>query len=340
MHRACLHALSLLLLLACAPSPQTPSRAPSLRPPDAADTEAAEGTDDGSVPDDDIDGDDPDAGDGAPVVVPPASGCGRTPRESGLWTLEHEGLTRSFDVAVPERATASTSTPLPVVFNFHGRHQSAAQQRWLTGLDGAGNARGAVVVTPHGIDRTWSAGLCCGSAMEQDVDDVGFTAAMIDALAAHLCIDLARVTATGLSNGGFMVHHLACRLSDRIAAVAAVAGPNGTPQCTPVRPVPVLHIHGTADTIVPFDGFAGFASVPGTIDGWRARNRCESETTTTYAQGPVRCSASVGCAADVELCVVTGGGHQWPGGFTIPGLGMNTDDIDASEAILDFLLAR
>ncbi len=165
--------------------------------------------------------------------------------------------------------------------------------------------------------------------------------AFIDALEADLCVDGDRVFATGLSNGGFMAHHLACRLSDRIAAIAAVAGPNGTSPCTPSRPVPVLHIHGTADQIVPYNGFAGFVSVPGTIDAWHERNGCSDDVEVSTV-GEVRCERALGCAegADVELCTVDGGGHQWPGGMTIPGLGRNTNDLDATAAALDFFAAH
>ncbi|MEO0760633.1 MAG: hypothetical protein AAFZ09_02320, partial [Pseudomonadota bacterium] len=38
---------------------------------------------------------------------------------------------------------------------------------------------------PEGIGRTWNGGVCCGEASTSDVDDVGFTAAMIDALQAE-----------------------------------------------------------------------------------------------------------------------------------------------------------
>jgi poly(3-hydroxybutyrate) depolymerase len=47
---------------------------------------------------------------------------------------------------------------------------------------------------------------------------------------------------------------LAAELSDRIAAIAPVAGTLAIADPKPTRPVPVIHFHGTADRIVPFAG--------------------------------------------------------------------------------------
>ena len=55
-------------------------------------------------------------------------------------------------------------------------------------------------------------------------------------------------------------------------------------------------------------------------------------------RGDVTCEEWSGCrdGASVQLCTIAGGGHQWPGGFTVPFLGYNTDDISATEAMWDF----
>ena len=120
---------------------------------------------------------------------------------------------------------------------------------------------GFIAVHPKGGGNTWNAGLCCGEAMTAKVDDVGFVAAMLDELEARFCVDTDRVFACRLSNGGFISHRLACELSERIAAIAPVAGTNVTSPCAPSQPVSVIHFHGTADTLVPYNGFAGgFAS--------------------------------------------------------------------------------
>jgi polyhydroxybutyrate depolymerase len=167
---------------------------------------------------------------------------------------------------------------------------------------------------------------------------------MIDALSAELCVDPARIYATGFSNGGFLSHRLACERADRIAAIAPVAGVMGMPSCTPSRPVPVLHFHGTLDTLVPFEGSAqnGFPSVRDSFAGWGERDDCTGEPAVTFAQGDTTCETYADCegGAEVTLCTVTGGGHTWPGGLPIPGLGHTTSEIAATEAMWAFFAAH
>jgi len=139
-----------------------------------------------------------------------------------------------------------------------------------------------------------------------------------------------------------MAHRLGCELSDRIAAIAPVAGPNGTVPCSPSRPVSVLHFHGSDDNVVPFSGFVGMFSVPGTMRDWASRNGCGATSTEYFSRGDVHCDRWEGCrdGASVELCTIEGGGHQWPGGTTIPFLGHNTADIDATAAMWEFFQAH
>src|SRR5262249_57738455 len=111
-----------------------------------------------------------------------------------------------------------------------------------------------------------NAGAGCGEGGMNMVDDVGFVGAILDKLQADVCVDTGRIYATGMSNGGFLSHRLACELSNRIAAVAPVAGVLGVPTCTPARPISVMHFHGTSDQLVPYNGNPqmGFLSVPDT----------------------------------------------------------------------------
>jgi polyhydroxybutyrate depolymerase len=251
-------------------------------------------------------------------------------------TIMHLGLTRTANVHLP--AGWNGQTPRAVVLNFHGRNSTATQQNLLSGMNTLSDRAGFIAVHPQGVSNTWNAGLCCGEAQTRRIDDVGFVRALLDSLQGSLCIDSKRVYATGLSNGGFISHRLGCELSDRIAAIAPVAGTNLTTPCTPGRAVPVLHVHGTADTIVPYAGIGGIASVDDTMDGWARRNGCAMTKTPLSTRGSAVCEQWTGCrqGARVQLCRVMGGGHQWPGGFTIPGLGSNTMELDASAEAWSF----
>jgi polyhydroxybutyrate depolymerase len=80
-----------------------------------------------------------------------------------------------------------------------------------------------------------------------------------------LAIERKRVYLLGHSNGGYMSYRMACQFPDVIASIASLAGTTtlGETNCRPSKPVNVLHIHGTADGIVPYSGGRVSTSVPG-----------------------------------------------------------------------------
>ena len=70
---------------------------------------------------------------------------------------------------------------------------------------------------------------------------------MLDSLSYDYNIDSTRVYDTGMSNGGFMSFLLSCQLSEKIAAIASVAGsmtPETFNNSNPQHPTPILQIHG------------------------------------------------------------------------------------------------
>ena len=131
--------------------------------------------------------------------------------------------------------------------------------------------------------RSWNAGQCCGYAMHRGVDDVEFIRRLIDELIARHAVDPQRVYVTGVSNGGMMAHRLGCELSDRIAAIAPIAGSLGV-ACHPTSPVSVMIVHGTNDRHVPYE------------DGTILRQ--------TYTGGQE--------GAEVMVSTIRGGRHVWP----------------------------
>lgn len=299
------------------------------------DTPAADGDSDASAAV-------PDAREGTTVdgalELPDATtvgGCANGAQSLEQLTIQHGGRTRTVSVAVPP---SYQGAPTPLVINFHGLNTTAEQQMLFSGMESAANAKGYIAVHPQGIGNSWNAGLCCGTAETSGVDDVGFVGALLDRLEQELCIDNKRVYATGLSNGGHMSYRLACDLADRFTAVASVAGTLTLATCGSSRPVPLLQLHGTADFIVPYSGAGFLNSVEGTVAQWASSNSCASTASTVYDNGDTSCVEYAGCSDDaaVQLCTIDGGGHQWPNGVGIPGLGTVTTDIDGSNYILDF----
>lgn len=111
------------------------------------------------------------------------------------------------------------------------------------------------------------------------------------------------------------------------------------------RPVAVFQAHGTADPLVPYGGnpILGFPSTAETIDGWRARDACaQTEGEIVYEDDATTCERWGSCegGADVELCTVEGGLHDWFGGGTAWTEDGPPEGFVATLAIVDFLFAH
>ena len=269
------------------------------------------------------------------------------PKGNRTLTITPNILPRSALLHVPELYDPGVGAML--VLNFHGFGSANWQEQILTRMDQVSDEQGFIVAYPQGVGASWNAGLCCGTAWLDAVDDVDYVRQLIDAIAAEYCIDPKRVYATGMSNGGFMSHRLACELPDKIAAIAPVAGVLGTPfeQCNPGRPIPVLHFHGTADSLVPYGGGTpiipqlgtglAFPSVADTLEHWRVKNGCSGVEQVFYQQGDTTCVEWPDChlGTRTALCTIDGGGHTWPGGLPIPS-GKTSTDINATRTMIGF----
>lgn len=261
------------------------------------------------------------------------------PENDTAYIIRSGGIDRTYFLHLPAGYDRS---PTPLIVNFHGFSSFDTQQRDFTGMNDTADQDGFAVVYPQGTGAPagWNAGACCGTAVTAGIDDVTFTADLLDAVEQQLCVDPRRVYATGFSNGGFLSHRLACEMSDRIAAVAPVSGVMGIDTCEPGRPMPVIDMHGTADAVVPYGGSAalGFVSVATTMNGWADRDGCTGDPVTTFQQGDATCQAWQTCegGAEVELCTIDGGGHTWPGGTVPVVLGKTSRDLIANDQMWDF----
>jgi len=259
---------------------------------------------------------------------------------------------REYMVHVPAGYTGTHV--VPVVVGMHGMLQDA--EKW--GLHGSdlvakSDAEGFIVAFPNGPD-SWNAGTCCPLATLQLRDDVGFIREVVaDLVASHgLCVDRERVYATGFSNGGYMAYRLGCEASDLFAAIAPVAGSlvYDASACEDelTRPIPILHLHGDADSLQPETGGSGSTAV-GSIETFAAFNGCDPTpvpaTLPPVSQLDTTCVTYPNCLEDAEttFCSVAGGGHCWfgndgcgAGGENGSVLGGNAEGIVAADAIWEF----
>ncbi len=244
------------------------------------------------------------------------------------------GQTRHYLVHRP--AGAAPAAGYPLVLMLHGGLGSAAQAESAYGWDALADREQVVVVYPDGLDRTWNAGTCCGTAQRTGVDDVAFLSQVVSEVSARVPIDPTRRFATGMSNGAMMTYRMACQTT-LFAAIGAVSGTQLV-NCSTGAPTSVLHLHGAADPLVRLDGQrgTGVAHVSGpplaTVwEGWRQRNSCAAFTTTRTA-GVTTAIASCPQNRTVEWIVIAGGGHEWPGAPS----SKNPGGLDATTLIWAF----
>ena len=260
-------------------------------------------------------------------------------------SITHDGMQRNYILYIPEIYDGSAAVPL--VLNFHGYGSNAAQQMFYGDFRDIADTEGFLLVHPEGTilngDQQWNVGFLENG---NTTDDVGFTEALIDELANLYTINLDRVYATGMSNGGFMSFLLACQLSEKIAAVASVTGsmtPDIYNACNAQQPTPILQIHGTSDSNVPYNGATNSLSIEDVTSYWVNYNNCETNPTiTTFPDTDTTDGSTVEHSVyentnngiTIEHMKVIGGGHTWPGSAIIlPG---TNQDINASMEIWHF----
>jgi polyhydroxybutyrate depolymerase len=290
----------------------------------------------------------------APIAAATVVPTGRPDPGTSRGSLEIGGRTREWRVYVP--SSLAPSGEVPLVIGLHGGLGSGEQFAADAYLDQQAERGGFIAVYPDGIERgrllaarTWNAGGCCGTAMDREVDDVGFIAALVERLASELPIDGDRVYVTGHSNGAMMAQRLACDRADLFAAIAVYAGPLQTP-CAPSEPISVLNIHGDADENILIGGGHGpravtdtdYTSLAATAASWVTSNGCDAMPEVSVT-GAVTTSTWGGCddGAVVETQVVAGASHSWPGGAPTGLLRADpSPDLDASSAVWDFLSTK
>ena len=254
-------------------------------------------------------------------------------------TIEYDGLTREYSIYVPESYDGTTSIPL--LFNFHGGGGNIAFHIAIADMSPIADTANFIVVYPQarpdpsdGNSFNWI------PKVPGTFDDVPFISSLIDRIASNYQIDQNRIYACGYSLGGDMSFELACKLNNKIAAIAPVARTmqaNPDSFCFPVHPTGILSILGTDDITSPYNGitYLGieyYLSAAATHSYWATHNLCNTNATMNTVSPSVErysWSTESGCAYVEELKVI-GGGHDWPGSF-------GNMTIDASEEIWQFV---
>ncbi|HEY7010614.1 MAG TPA: PHB depolymerase family esterase [Jatrophihabitantaceae bacterium] len=203
-------------------------------------------------------------------------------------------------------------------------------------LAASANAEGIAVLYP-----TTRAGSIWQLNDARGTSDVDGVTHLLDSTLAGGCFDLHRISIVGLSNGGGFAVRMACKLPGRFAAVVAVsAGYRALDPCPRDTRASFLAIHGTADTIVPFNGKLPDrkGNVPNYAARWAHRDGCPSPPDTTYPHAQVMRLVYRGCpdGLRVEVLRLSGTDHGWPGAAP-PWPKHNPSGINANLEVLRFI---
>ena len=227
--------------------------------------------------------------------------------------LTSGGLQRKLRLFVPSGYDGSKR--LALLLNLHGSSDNADNWAKSSQMEQVAEGEGFVVAGLEAVAGQWNVPPADGMP-----DDVKYAADAIDLVATSLCIDLTRVYASGFSGGGRMSSRLGCVIPDRITAIGPVAGVRWPGPCAG-RPVPVIAIHGLADTTNQYAGEGPehprwSESVEDAVLGWATKNGCNLTKQIDDPPGALSTYTYGQCqeGATVKLIRMDGVEHAYPTG--------------------------
>jgi len=256
-------------------------------------------------------------------------------QDSTAGSFEYDGHMRDYEVFYPHNFQAN----MPLVLNLHGHDEPNKWFKRYTLLHETADTSGFIVVYPRGINV--SPNRPSWNIMSEDLDsqrsfpttdDVGFISALIDTMYARYDIDLARVYCCGYGTGGDMTFRIAGECGQRFAAVAAVASTlsDDAYNWQWIRPLPVLHMNGTAEEYWNpyYEGRDCMWPISQVIDYWLNMNHCTFQPDTFFVPdivvedsppGNHQCTVQkisfTDCDGESEFIhyKIIDGGCSWPG---------------------------
>lgn len=230
----------------------------------------------------------------------------------------------------------------PLVVLLHGYAANGFVQDLFFGTSARVDAEQFLLVVPEGVSdamghQYWNAGPCCTFGANPP-DDVAYLVGVVDDVARTHHVDRTRVYALGHSNGGAMALRLACDAPETFAAVASLAGiaPILESDCAPSSvPVSVLHMHGTADEVVAYDGvtvptgivLSTYPSAHEAVRRFASRLGCDTASPPTPGVAFDFDTLLAGDETSVETyvdgCAPGSAAELWSiaGGMHVPGIG-------------------
>ncbi|MGH1403254.1 MAG: alpha/beta hydrolase family esterase [Alphaproteobacteria bacterium] len=245
----------------------------------------------------------------------------------------HNDEKRSYVLYIPNIPSSIGTVKLPLVIVLHGGRLQTKSTEKTTSFSEKADKEKFIVVYPNGSSgspmgiKTWNVDHCCGYAMKEKKDDIGFLSTLIDTLINEQAVDPNNVFVTGMSNGGMMAHKVGMELSSKINAIAPVSSGIFVDAEPPVQTVPALIINGELDKSFPMEGgLSGGRFVDSAWDGtylypvrgqsefWAENNGCSDRITEKHLSKTLYLW-KYNCPEGgmVLHYVLKDQGHAWPG---------------------------
>ena len=228
-------------------------------------------------------------------------------------SIVNDGVNREYVLYIPDSYDGTYSVPL--MLNFHGFGGSASDYMKEADMRSLAEVDTFILVYPQGscLDGSSHWNPCpTGGDNKSDADDFGFVESMINKISSKYNLDMGRIYAAGYSNGGMMAYGLANYKSDLIAAVASVSGTMLNCTGSTNHPMPVIHLHGTSDDVISYNGSTDWNSVQSTLDHWINHNNTDLTPTITIYNNIEHYVYDKGdSSVSVEHYKFIGGKHVW-----------------------------
>ena len=240
------------------------------------------------------------------------------------------GINREYVLYIPK--SYDSTTTVPMLFNFHGFGGTASEFINNADMRALAESDTFILVYPQGsYSNGYSHWNPCptGGENKSNANDLGFVESMIIEISSQYNVNTDRVYAAGYSNGGMMAYGLANYKSNLIAAVASVSGSMLDCVGPTSHPMPIVHLHGTSDGVIPYNGNNDYNSAQSTLDYWIDFNNTKTNpTVTSYDNGGIPIEHYVydqgNSSVSVEYYKYTGGNHVW---FSSTFEGKNTSEL-------------
>jgi polyhydroxybutyrate depolymerase len=221
--------------------------------------------------------------------------------------------------------TYTEATPVPLLIDLHGFTGDGPSQSLFSFMQAAAEARGVAYVAPNGLldssgSRFWNASNACCNFGGSQISDVDYVETLIEEISSKAAIDPSRIYLFGHSNGHFMSYKFACSTEGVVAAISGLAGAmDNDPRSCNNKPMNVLHIHGTSDATISYEGGAilgnPYPSTEKSVAQWALVNSCTKPREREFEllssmQGSETTQIAYTCAKkSLELWRINGGVH-------------------------------